>query len=156
MPDLSFCSAYDAKSQLSQLIFVWLFMRAVNLLSDWISLYKAPKLQNLTTMSTWSLKHSNTWCHSCLQSDWCAKILVHGWMDPKRYTQTFPTHVYYERIKRCGESGLASRPCENLYSNQWLTSVINVHRRNFSWQCSNPHNTKNFQPQKMLGYAVCH
>ena len=96
--------------QASQLIFIWPFTRAVDLVYDRVSHCKVPRATKFVERSRSG--HSNVQTRDVtrvLQSDWPAKILAHGSKMVWAVSQTLPPRVYPERTKRCGGSGLVSR-----------------------------------------------
>ena len=63
----------------SQLIFIWPFTRAMDLLYDRISLCKVPRATKLVEQSRFGRSNVQTRdVTRVLQSDWPAKILAHG------------------------------------------------------------------------------
>ena len=115
-----------------QLIFVWPFTRAVDLLYDWISLCKVPRASKFAEQS-WSGCSNIQICDviRVLQSDWPAKILAHG-SKMVYNVGSLPDppspHVYPERTKCCrGErSGFETRICILSSVSSWvgLSSII--------------------------------
>ena len=100
----------------SQLIFIWPFTRAMDLLYDRISLVKYLELLNSSNKVDLVISGRSDQTFKRVTSLAFCNLIgpPKSWRtDPKQYSravsQTLPPRVYPERTKRCGGRGLVSR-----------------------------------------------